>query len=139
MIGKGIGFVSDFRCMNVGITRARASMLVVGSASTLMQDKHWSNLVKSAQQRKCMLKVSKPYQSFFSDESLAAIKKINKEDRGKERNETTPNIALQMEEIIAVESMEVDQQQNNVEDDLQDDADGNDEDIECGGRCTMHL
>lgn len=129
-VGKGIGFVSDFRRMNVGITRARASMLVVGSASTLMQDKHWSNLVKSAQQRKCILKVSKPYHSFFSDESLAAMKKISKDDRGKEGNETAPNIALQMEETIAVESMEVDQQQNNVEDDLQDDADGNDEDIE---------
>ncbi|MCO5574144.1 hypothetical protein L7F22_027924 [Adiantum nelumboides] len=55
--GKGIGFVSDFRRMNVGLTRARSSMLVVGSASTLMQDKHWGNLVTSAQCRKRLFKV----------------------------------------------------------------------------------
>ncbi|KAJ8421766.1 hypothetical protein Cgig2_018959 [Carnegiea gigantea] len=46
---KGIGFVSDFRRMNVGITRARSSVLVVGSASTLRKDQHWSNLVESAE------------------------------------------------------------------------------------------
>nr|CAD1824573.1 unnamed protein product [Ananas comosus var. bracteatus] len=51
--GKGIGFVSDFRRMNVGITRARSAVLVVGSASTLVQDDHWGNLVKSAKDDNC--------------------------------------------------------------------------------------
>ncbi|PKA53953.1 putative helicase MAGATAMA 3 [Apostasia shenzhenica] len=54
---KGIGFVSDFRRMNVGITRARSSVLVVGSAFTLMQDDHWSNLVSNAKERGCYFKV----------------------------------------------------------------------------------
>uniref|UniRef100_A0A1D1XNF7 Putative helicase MAGATAMA 3 n=1 Tax=Anthurium amnicola TaxID=1678845 RepID=A0A1D1XNF7_9ARAE len=73
--GKGIGFVSDFRRMNVGITRARSSVLVVGSASTLIQDEHWSNLVNSAKSRNCYFKVSKPYSSFFSEENVNSMKK----------------------------------------------------------------
>ncbi|GLJ40367.1 hypothetical protein SUGI_0830590 [Cryptomeria japonica] len=117
--GKGIGFVSDFRRMNVGITRARASMLVVGSASTLMQDEHWSNLVKSAQERECFFKVSKPYHSFFSDENLALMKPRNKNDHVQQ---VEPSNTTQVEEATAVEAMEVDQE--NVDDDAQDAADG---------------
>ncbi|XP_009615515.1 probable helicase MAGATAMA 3 [Nicotiana tomentosiformis] len=68
---KGIGFVADYRRMNVGITRARSSVLVVGSASTLRRgDKHWQNLVDSAEQRNALYKVSKPYDEFFSQENL---------------------------------------------------------------------
>ncbi|XP_034220342.1 probable helicase MAGATAMA 3 isoform X7 [Prunus dulcis] len=73
-----IGFLADFRRMNVGITRAKSSILVVGSASTLRKgDKHWNNLVESAEKRDSVFKVSKPYASFFSDENLEsmAIKK----------------------------------------------------------------
>ncbi|KAJ6852184.1 putative helicase MAGATAMA 3 [Iris pallida] len=72
--GKGIGFVSDFRRMNVGITRARSSVLVVGSASTLMQDDHWSNLVNSAKARNCYFKVPKSHASFFSDSNLESVR-----------------------------------------------------------------
>ncbi|KAF9609127.1 hypothetical protein IFM89_013381 [Coptis chinensis] len=70
---KGIGFVADFRRMNVGITRARSSVLVVGSASTLKRDKHWANLVQSAEQRSCLFKVSRPYTSFFNDKNLKTL------------------------------------------------------------------
>ncbi|KAK9069562.1 hypothetical protein SSX86_011466 [Deinandra increscens subsp. villosa] len=70
---KGIGFVADFRRMNVGITRARASVLVVGSADALRQDKHWKNLISSAEERNCLFKVSKPYAEFLSDENLASM------------------------------------------------------------------
>ncbi|KAM0977274.1 hypothetical protein ACFX2I_020010 [Malus domestica] len=64
--------------MNVAITRAKSSVLVVGSASTLRKrDEHWNNLIESAEKRDCLLKVSQPYTSFFSDENLEtmAIKK----------------------------------------------------------------
>lgn len=70
---KSIGFVADFRRMNVGITRARSSVLVVGSATTLKIDKHWQNLVESAEQRNSLFKVSKPYKDFFSDENLKSM------------------------------------------------------------------
>lgn len=70
---RGIGFVADFRRMNVGITRARASVLVVGAADALRKDEHWKNLIESAEERNFLFKVSKPYTEFFSDNSLASM------------------------------------------------------------------
>ncbi|CAN0886263.1 Probable helicase MAGATAMA 3 [Linum grandiflorum] len=70
---KGIGFVSDARRMNVGITRAKSSVLVVGSAATLRRDEHWANLIESAEKRNVLFKVSKPYTSFLGDLSLEAV------------------------------------------------------------------
>ncbi|XP_027919451.1 probable helicase MAGATAMA 3 isoform X2 [Vigna unguiculata] len=70
---KGIGFVEDIRRMNVGITRAKSAVLVVGSASTLRRSEQWNKLVESAEKRDCLFKVSQPYSSFFSDDSLASM------------------------------------------------------------------
>ncbi|KAK1374132.1 tRNA-splicing endonuclease positive effector (SEN1) [Heracleum sosnowskyi] len=70
---KGIGFLDDSRRMNVGITRARSSVWVVGSASTLRKDKHWKNLIESAEQRNALYKVSKPYAEFFSNANIASM------------------------------------------------------------------
>ncbi|KAM7499180.1 hypothetical protein LguiA_023594 [Lonicera macranthoides] len=74
-----LGFVADYRRMNVGITRARASILVVGSASTLRSSKfgeeknHWKYLIESAEQRNSLVKVSKPYTDFFSEENIKSL------------------------------------------------------------------
>ncbi|BAT74038.1 hypothetical protein LR48_Vigan464s000400 [Vigna angularis] len=72
---KGIGFLEDIRRMNVGITRAKSAVLVVGSASTLRRSEQWNKLVESAEKRDCLFKVSQPYSSFFSDDSLASMQK----------------------------------------------------------------
>ncbi|KAK6253995.1 hypothetical protein QUC31_015715 [Theobroma cacao] len=88
---RGIGFVSDFRRMNVGITRAKSSVLVVGSASTLRRDEHWSNLVESAEKRGCFFKVAKPYASFFSDEYLEFTKVIDKDAQMVDANDAPEN------------------------------------------------
>lgn len=55
---RGIGFVADERRINVGLTRARASMLVVGNVRTLESDKNWAALADSARSRGCMFKVT---------------------------------------------------------------------------------
>ncbi|CAJ1935953.1 unnamed protein product [Sphenostylis stenocarpa] len=70
---KGIGFVEDKRRMNVGITRAKSAVLVVGSASTLRRSEQWKKLVESAEKRNCLFQVSQPYSAFFSDESLTSM------------------------------------------------------------------
>ncbi|XP_062178098.1 probable helicase MAGATAMA 3 isoform X2 [Alnus glutinosa] len=76
---KSIGFLADFRRMNVGITRAKSSVLVVGSSTTLRRDEHWNNLVESAEKRNCFIKVSKPYTSFFTYGNLDSMKVKNVE------------------------------------------------------------
>ncbi|KAL1366258.1 hypothetical protein HN51_014103 [Arachis hypogaea] len=82
---KGIGFVEDIRRMNVGITRAKSAVLVVGSASTLRRSEQWNKLVESAEKRDCFFQVSKPYSSFFSDENLTSMKaKIGEQSQNAE-------------------------------------------------------
>ncbi|VAI43122.1 unnamed protein product [Triticum turgidum subsp. durum] len=71
---QNIGFVSDFRRMNVAITRARSAVLVIGSASTLKKDKHWTNLVESAKERNRYFKVPKPFTAFFTEDSFKSMK-----------------------------------------------------------------
>lgn len=50
--GKGIGFLSDIRRMNVGITRAKSSLWVLGNSASLMQGEYWSQLLEDAKARK---------------------------------------------------------------------------------------
>ncbi|RDY05359.1 putative helicase MAGATAMA 3, partial [Mucuna pruriens] len=88
---KGIGFVEDIRRMNVGITRAKSAVLVVGSASTLRRSEQWNKLVESAEQRNCLFKVSQPYSSFFSDESLASMQKVDEPSQVAGRTDPVDN------------------------------------------------
>ena len=48
---KGIGFLSDIRRMNVGITRAKSSLWVLGNSASLMQGEYWSKLIEDAKSR----------------------------------------------------------------------------------------
>ncbi|CAH8382155.1 unnamed protein product [Eruca vesicaria subsp. sativa] len=74
-----IGFLSNSRRMNVGITRAKSSVLVVGSAATLKSDPLWKKLVESAEKRNRLFKVSKPMNDFFSEENMEKMKVTEKD------------------------------------------------------------
>ncbi len=50
-----IGFVADERRLNVGLTRARASLLVVGNFRALRSDPNWQALVQHARGTGCGL------------------------------------------------------------------------------------
>ena len=67
----GIGFLNDFRRMNVGLSRAKVGCFVVGNFETLKNNSYWEKLMNYCKDRK----------SFFSVEKsneLEAIKNILK-------------------------------------------------------------
>ena len=59
---RGIGFLSDIRRMNVGITRAKSSLWVLGNSQSLMQGEYWGKLIEDAKSRQC-----------FTDGGLSAV------------------------------------------------------------------
>jgi senataxin len=48
---RGIGFLSDIRRMNVGLTRAKSSLWVLGNSQSLVQGEFWNGLIKDARRR----------------------------------------------------------------------------------------
>jgi len=55
---SGIGFVRDIRRMNVGLTRARFSCVILGNGAALSESKDWKTLIQDAKSRNCYLSVS---------------------------------------------------------------------------------
>ena len=47
----GVGFLSDIRRMNVGLTRAKSSLFVLGNAQSLLRNEFWGKLVRDARTR----------------------------------------------------------------------------------------
>ena len=47
----GIGFLADIRRMNVGITRAKSSLWVLGNSQSLMRGEFWGRLIEDARTR----------------------------------------------------------------------------------------
>jgi len=46
-----VGFLSDWRRLNVSITRAIRGLIVIGNEETLKHDKHWSKWIEWAKQK----------------------------------------------------------------------------------------
>lgn len=56
--GNAIGFLRDYRRMNVALTRAKSSLFVLGSAGTLERlDEKWRIIVGNARHRGFLTKV----------------------------------------------------------------------------------
>ncbi len=55
--GRSVGFLTDYRRMNVAITRARHFLWVIGCVSTLSNDVHWKSLIQDARSRKCLYEI----------------------------------------------------------------------------------
>lgn len=47
----GIGFLGDIRRMNVGLTRAKSSLWVLGDSNALQQGEFWNRLIQDSQHR----------------------------------------------------------------------------------------
>ena len=50
-LNQGVGFLSDIRRMNVGITRAKSSLWVLGNSPSLMRGEYWGRLIDDAKRR----------------------------------------------------------------------------------------
>lgn len=50
-VNKSIGFLDDIRRMNVGITRAKCSLWVLGNSQSLMNGEFWAKLIQDARAR----------------------------------------------------------------------------------------
>lgn len=47
----GIGFMTDIRRMNVGLTRAKSSLWILGDSRALVQGEFWAKLIEDSRQR----------------------------------------------------------------------------------------
>lgn len=56
---SGIGFLSDIRRMNVGITRAKYALWIFGDVDTLVQCSPWKSLVDFAREKNCLYATEK--------------------------------------------------------------------------------
>ena len=59
----GIGFLNDYRRMNVGLSRAKVGCFVVGNFETLKNNPYWEKLMKYCKDRKSFFTVEKNKES----------------------------------------------------------------------------
>ena len=71
----GIGFLRDARRMNVSITRARASVFVLGHVATLKEEPLWEAMIHDASERQCLLRAHSPIKIWFG----TAVKELARE------------------------------------------------------------
>lgn len=57
---RGIGFLSDIRRMNVGLTRGKYAVLMVGREDTLSRNSHWAALISHAKETGAFVEVPDP-------------------------------------------------------------------------------
>jgi len=64
---KTIGFLADERRMNVGLSRAKSCLIVLGDSKKLMSDKNWEKLVKYSFRKAIFYKVKGDVERYFEN------------------------------------------------------------------------
>ncbi len=65
-IRLGVGFLSDYRRVNVALTRAKHSLWIVGDCDTLYSDAVWRNLIDDASNR-CLIRDHSNFWNIFNN------------------------------------------------------------------------
>ena len=96
---KGIGFLSDIRRMNVGITRAKSSLWVLGNSTSLMQGEYWNKLIMDARSRRR-----------YTEDVLEAVTRpfrlsgVHMDGDGQSRRPSEPSIDVEMPDAPSIKS-----------------------------------
>ncbi len=71
---RSVGFVADERRINVGLTRARCSLIVLANCKALKRDQVWGKLLSHARDIGCMYETRNPLRSFLKSVLQGDIK-----------------------------------------------------------------
>ena len=63
-ITSGIGFLNDFRRMNVALSRAKFGCYIVGNACTLTLNNYWKKLIEFCISNKCLFRAKSQNDAF---------------------------------------------------------------------------
>ena len=75
----GIGFLDDYRRLNVAITRAKYSLLIIGDCANLKKDEKWRSLIEHASRHHCLHSASSG--TFMSQHIVTAVENLANETR----------------------------------------------------------
>ena len=80
-IHTGIGFLNDFRRMNVALSRAKYACYVVGNSSTLKNNNYWKKLIDFCINHNCYYNISS-----FSEKKIIKKNILNHSEENKNDN-----------------------------------------------------
>ncbi|KAL6928713.1 hypothetical protein ACO0SA_002042 [Hanseniaspora valbyensis] len=75
-----IGFLRDFRRLNVALTRGKSNMWIVGNSNMLRKDKLWGNLIRDAESRNVVVEAD--YKLFDEQITNNGFNNVSDEDDG---------------------------------------------------------
>jgi senataxin len=83
---KSVGFLSDERRMNVGLSRAKSCLIVIGDSKKLITDKNWEKLVKYSFRNGTFYKVKGRVKGFWEKFMINHSKYLVRTDEDFVRN-----------------------------------------------------
>ncbi|XBW36867.1 hypothetical protein QEN19_002446 [Hanseniaspora menglaensis] len=75
---NSIGFLRDFRRLNVALTRGKSNMWIIGNSNMLKKDKLWGNLIRDAESRNSIVEAD--IKLFHESKYSSVITTVNEED-----------------------------------------------------------